>query len=29
MDKIAYVEVERIVTLPQITEVQVDRVGED
>ena len=28
MDKITYVEVERIVTLPQITEVQVDRVGE-
>ena len=29
MDKISYVIVERIVTLPRISEVKVDKVGED
>lgn len=29
MDKISYVEVERITTLPKINEVKVDKVGED
>ena len=29
MNKIAYVEVERITTLPKINEVKVDKVGED
>lgn len=28
MDKITYVEVERIVTLPKVSEVKVDKVGE-
>ena len=28
MEKISYVEVERIVTLPKINEVKVDKVGE-
>ena len=28
MDKISYVEVERITTLPRVDEVQVDRVGD-
>lgn len=29
MDKIVFVEVERISTLPKIEEVKVDKVGED